>query len=180
MLAKYEQQLSILSNRNSYSKTDWDATFMYLKEDHNGKGRPKPAYNIQADGENEYVTNFSAHQNPCDATTYISHTDASLALFESVGLPGYETSNADSIYGTEQNYKYHKEKGITSYLQFHSYYVERKGKIVKKTFDSHICIIPGHMLNRKRSVHHNPNLESHLIAAHKNLDSVIGLSRIHI
>ena len=41
-LEKYEQQLQTLGNRNSFSKTDEDATFMRMKEDHmkNGRGRP--------------------------------------------------------------------------------------------------------------------------------------------
>lgn len=40
-IAKYERQEAVLSERNSYSKTDPDATFMKLKEDHmkNGRGR---------------------------------------------------------------------------------------------------------------------------------------------
>ncbi|MFU1795413.1 hypothetical protein ACM1RC_16215 [Paenibacillus azoreducens] len=33
-LAKYEQQKTCFGNRNSYSKTDPDATFMRKKEDH--------------------------------------------------------------------------------------------------------------------------------------------------
>lgn len=45
-LAQYEQQ-QILQNRNSYSKTDPDATFMRMKEDHMLNGQLKPAYNLQ-------------------------------------------------------------------------------------------------------------------------------------
>lgn len=33
-LAKYESQLDKLEDRNSFSKTDEDATFMRMKEDH--------------------------------------------------------------------------------------------------------------------------------------------------
>ena len=33
--------------RNSYSKTDHDATFMRMKEDAMGNGQLKPAYNLQ-------------------------------------------------------------------------------------------------------------------------------------
>lgn len=40
-LEKYEQQLETLGDRNSFSKTDEDATFIRMKEDHmrNGRGR---------------------------------------------------------------------------------------------------------------------------------------------
>ncbi|MCD9577584.1 IS5/IS1182 family transposase, partial [Flavobacterium sp. SCIV07] len=46
-LEKYEQQEEILQNRNSFSKTDTDATFMRMKEDHMLNGQLKPAYNLQ-------------------------------------------------------------------------------------------------------------------------------------
>ncbi len=37
----------LLGTRNSYSKTDTDATFMRMKEDHMKNGQLKPAYNVQ-------------------------------------------------------------------------------------------------------------------------------------
>ena len=40
-------QETILEDRNSFSKTDNDATFMRLKEDHMRNGQLKPAYNVQ-------------------------------------------------------------------------------------------------------------------------------------
>lgn len=46
-LAKYETQEKIAGSRGSYSKTDPDATFMRLKDDHMGNGQLKAAYNIQ-------------------------------------------------------------------------------------------------------------------------------------
>ena len=45
-LKKYNQQIHICGERNSYSKTDHDATFMRMKEDAMGKGQLKPAYNL--------------------------------------------------------------------------------------------------------------------------------------
>ncbi|HHQ2072136.1 TPA: transposase, partial [Staphylococcus aureus] len=44
---KYEEQKSILKDRNSFSKTDHDATFMRMKEDHMKNGQLKPGYNLQ-------------------------------------------------------------------------------------------------------------------------------------
>ncbi len=35
------------TNRNSYAKTDYDATFMHLKDDHLQNSQLKPAYNMQ-------------------------------------------------------------------------------------------------------------------------------------
>jgi transposase len=49
---KYEKAKRICGKRNSYSKTDKDATFMRMKEDRMGNGQLKPAYNVQiGDGE---------------------------------------------------------------------------------------------------------------------------------
>ncbi|SUV47202.1 putative transposase [Phocaeicola vulgatus] len=47
-LRKYESQGKILDGRNSYSKTDNDATFMRMKEDHMRNGQLKPGYNPQS------------------------------------------------------------------------------------------------------------------------------------
>ena len=46
-MQKYEQQEKLLQERKSYSKTDTDATFMRMKEDHMDNGQLKPAYNVQ-------------------------------------------------------------------------------------------------------------------------------------
>ena len=46
-LQEYSKKLRILGSRNSYSKTDHDATFMRMKEDSMMNGQLKPAYNLQ-------------------------------------------------------------------------------------------------------------------------------------
>jgi hypothetical protein len=56
-LERYEQQLQTLGNRNSFSKTDEDATFMRMKEDHMKNGQLKPAYNPQISTE-KYITHY--------------------------------------------------------------------------------------------------------------------------
>ena len=54
---KYEEQLAIMGeDRNSYSKTDHDATFMRMKEDHMRNGQLKPGYNVQIAVNSEYIT----------------------------------------------------------------------------------------------------------------------------
>ena len=57
-LEEYEQKLAMLGDRNSYSKTDTDATFMRMKEDAMSNGQTKPGYNVQIGTENQYITNF--------------------------------------------------------------------------------------------------------------------------
>lgn len=61
-LEKYEEQTKVLAGRNSYSKTDPDATCMRMKEDR-GAERPwaKPAYNVQAGTEGQFIVGYSVH-----------------------------------------------------------------------------------------------------------------------
>ena len=57
-IAKYNEQETILAGRNSFSKTDTDATFMRMKEDHMNNGQLKPGYNLQISTENQIITNL--------------------------------------------------------------------------------------------------------------------------
>ncbi|MED4904530.1 transposase, partial [Parageobacillus thermoglucosidasius] len=43
---KYEEYKKVLGERNSFSKTDPDATFMRMKDDHMKNGQLKPGYNV--------------------------------------------------------------------------------------------------------------------------------------
>ena len=55
-LKKYNKYLHILGSRNSFAKTDTDATFMRMKEDAMKNGQLKPAYNIQCGTDSEFIT----------------------------------------------------------------------------------------------------------------------------
>jgi transposase len=73
-LDRYEQQEKILrEGRKSYSKTDTDATFMRMKEDHMKNGQLKPGYNLQVSSNNQYITHYSIHQAATDSTTLPQH-----------------------------------------------------------------------------------------------------------
>lgn len=63
---KYKEQEKILNDRNSHSKTDHDATFMRMKEDHMKNSQLKPGYNVQIGAENQFVVGFITHQRPND------------------------------------------------------------------------------------------------------------------
>ena len=65
----YREHKTILGKRKSYSKTDHDATFMRLKEDHMQNGQLKPAYNVQIGVESEYIIGLGLFPNPTDTTT---------------------------------------------------------------------------------------------------------------
>jgi len=70
-IEKYHESQVILGTRNSYSKTDLDATFMRMKEDHMRNGQLKPAYNVQIGVESEYIVGIGLYSNPTDTTTLI-------------------------------------------------------------------------------------------------------------
>ena len=53
--SEYYSHLGKFGNRNSFSKTDTDATFMHMKEDYMRNGQLKPGYNIQIGVESEFV-----------------------------------------------------------------------------------------------------------------------------
>jgi hypothetical protein len=70
-LEEYEDKLDKPGDRNSYSKTDTDATFMRMKEDAMNNGQTKPGYSLQTGTEKQYITNFGLFPNPGDTLTLI-------------------------------------------------------------------------------------------------------------
>lgn len=98
---EYQTQAQIAGQRNSYSKTDHDATFMRLKEDPMRNGQTKPAYNLQIMTNSQYVLGYGLMQNPTDTRTLIPF----LHQLDQNGVLGREIV-ADAGYGSESNYKY--------------------------------------------------------------------------
>lgn len=111
---KYEAQEKMLAGRNSCSKTDVDATFMRMKDDHLGNGQLKPAYNLQASTNDHYILGYTLTQSAGDTLSLPGHIDE----FER----GYgcrpESITADGGYGSEANYDYLEEQGITAYVKY--------------------------------------------------------------
>ncbi|RKL61318.1 IS1182 family transposase [Thermoanaerobacteraceae bacterium SP2] len=119
---KYEEQEKKLNGRNSYSKTDVDATFMRMKEDHMKNGQLKPGYNVQIGTENQFIVGYSIHQRPADTGCMIPH----LKHVEKVLGKLPENIVADSGYGSEENYDYLKEHGIGNYVKYNYFHAEQK------------------------------------------------------
>jgi hypothetical protein len=123
-LKKYEQQEKTLGNRNSYSKTDPDATFMRMKEDHMLNGQLKPGYNWQISTENQCILGYTIHQTTNDTTTLQTHMES---LKESLGkMP--ETLVADAGYGSEENYEYLEKNKIEAYVKYQYFHKEQSKK----------------------------------------------------
>ena len=126
---KYEEQEKKLRGRNSYSRTDEDATFMRMKGEGRGKVWPKPGYNVQIGTENQFVVGFSVHQRPADAGCLRPH------LEQVKGWLGRLPQNviADAGYGSEENYAYLKQEQVGNYVKYNTFHQEQK-KRRKETF----------------------------------------------
>ena len=127
-LDEYKIKEEILDGRNSYSKTDTDATFMRMKDDHMQNGQLKPGYNIQISTNNQIITNYDTFPNPTDTLTLPTHIESFKQLYGQAP----ETITADSGYGSEQNYDYLEANNSTSYVKFSYFHQEQQGVRLKK------------------------------------------------
>lgn len=107
-LMEYDNHLDILGERNSYSKTDRDATFMRMKEDAMKNGQTKPGYNLQTGTENQFIIDFGIFPNPTDTLTLIPFFDSFRQRYNRLPVTGV----ADSGYGSEENYRFMEENGV--------------------------------------------------------------------
>ena len=65
------KKLYVCGLRNSFSKTDPDATFMRMKEDGMGNWQLKPAFNLQHGVDSEYITWLTVGSQSTDITTLL-------------------------------------------------------------------------------------------------------------
>lgn len=123
-LKEYTQKIHICGNRNSYSKTDTDATFMRMKEDAMLNGQLKPAYNLQHGVDSEYIVWLTIESKPTDTTTlipFLKSAEANLSF-------KYQNIIADSGYESEENYLYLEENGQASFIKPSNYEISKTRK----------------------------------------------------
>ena len=116
-LDKYQAQEKILDGRNSYSKTDPDATFMRMKEDHMKNGQLKAAYNVQISTSNQFIVDYSLHPNPTDTTTLPKHIEQYKTIYNQYP----QSITADAGYGSEENYENLEDKAIEGYVKYNNF-----------------------------------------------------------
>ena len=123
-LKEYSKKLSVCGDRNSYSKTDPDATFMRLKEDAMLNGQLKPAYNLQHGVDSEYITWLDISPRSTDTRTLIPFLkDMELYLpFQ------YQEIVADAGYESEENYLFLEENGQLAYIKPQNYEISKTRK----------------------------------------------------
>jgi transposase len=129
-LEKYEKYEKIFKGRNSFCKSDPDATFMRMKEDHMLNGQLKPGYNIQMGTENQFIVGYSIHQRAGDTGCLIPHLEH---VKEQLGvLP--KKIIADAGYGSEENYQYLENEHLENYVKFNTFHKEQKRNWRKQRF----------------------------------------------
>jgi transposase len=129
-LMEYEGHLQTLGTRNSYSKTDRDATFMRMKDDHMKNGQLKPAYNVQIGTENQFFTHFDFFPNPTDFLTFIPFN----AGFEERYHKMPEKEVADAGYGSEENYEFMQNNNIEPFVKYPLFHAEQKKSFKNNAF----------------------------------------------
>jgi transposase len=131
-LKEYKDDLDIIGpNRNSYAKTDHDATFMHMKEDHMRNAQLKPGYNVQIGVSNEYIMVIDAYQNGADQKTFKPILEKYNLMYDR--YPKYPV--ADAGYGSYDNYKYCESKGMEKYQKYGMWAKERDSKFKKLIYN---------------------------------------------
>lgn len=128
-LGKYECQEQVLEQRSSYSKTDQDATMMWMKDE-----RLLPAYNVQHTTAGQYLVNYTVEQNPSDSVALVSHLGKMDARLEGMPVPEKQNLGGDAGYGSEENYSELERRHMAAYVKYPLWYQEQIGELAKKKF----------------------------------------------
>ena len=149
----YREHKTILGKRKSYSKTDHDATFMRLKEDHMLNGQLKPAYNVQIGVESEYIIGLGVFPNPTDTTTLPPFLDRVQEK------SGHRIQNivADAGYASEENYTYLEVNEQNAYIKPADHEIMKTRKYQKDVY-------------RVENMPYDPNTDSYTCPNGKKLN----------
>ena len=112
------------TDRNSYSKTDHDATFMRMKKDYMGNDQLLPAYNIQIGVADEYIAVAEVMQHRSDMDCFVPLMKKFYGIYGF--YPRYPI--ADAGYGSFNNYLFCQEHGMEKFMKFPMYKKETKDK----------------------------------------------------
>ncbi|SUN36215.1 transposase IS663-like [Streptococcus downei MFe28] len=115
---KYETYQATFTGRNSFSKTDTDATFMRMKDDHMRNGQLKAGYNLQIATENQFVLHYDSFLNPTDTKTLLPFLDS---------YPhDAKTIVAGAGYGSEENLLTLDQEEINHLIKYGRFDKEQK------------------------------------------------------
>lgn len=123
-LKEYTKKIYTCGKRNSYSKTDKDATFMRMKEDAMKNGQLKPAYNLQYGVDSEYITWLSICNQTTDNGTLIPF----IKKMENFLYFKYFKIVADAGYESEENYVFIKNNMQLAFIKPLNYEISKTRK----------------------------------------------------
>lgn len=119
-LERYEHQERTLAGRNSYARTDPDATVFRAKD-----GQLLPAYNILMGTQHQFILNYSLHQRRASESDafpgHLAHLHGMLGRYPTLVM-------GDSAYGSEENYALLKKHHIGNYLKYNTFHLEQTKK----------------------------------------------------
>ena len=150
--SKYDEYNKIFNGRNSFSKTDHDATFMHMKEDHMKNGQLKPAYNVQIGVEGEYIVGIDISSERSDQLTFIPFLDK----LEKNLNKKYKSITADAGYESEENYTYLENNNQKAFIKPQIY---EKSKTKKFKND----------ISKRENMQYNAEDDYYICAAGKKL-----------
>ena len=117
-LQYYEHQEKTLTDRNSYARTDPDAT-VFLSKD----GQLLPSYNLLTGTQHQFLVNYSLHQRRASENDafpqHLDHLHSLVGWYPSAVV-------GDSAYGSEQNYALLAEHKIDNFLKYNTFHKEQK------------------------------------------------------
>ena len=126
---EYEEKLAVMgTGRNSYSKTDPDATFMRMKEDHMRNGQLKPGYNVQIGVNSEYITGIEVFSNRTDYGTMIPF----MKTMQQKHGKKYKSATTDAGYERFNNYLYLESNGQLSFIKPANYEQQKSSGFKKQ------------------------------------------------
>lgn len=142
----YDLHNSRFGGRNSYSKTDTDATFMHMKQDHMRNAQLKPGYNVQIAVDSEYIVAAEIFQDRNDVWTLVPFLSE---MKERLGYK-YPSITADAGYESEEAYTFLEKEGQEPYIKPQTYEKWKKRSFKKdigkrenmgydKLTDTYVC-----------------------------------------
>ena len=166
-LMEYKESYEIMGKgRNSYSKTDLEATFMRMKEDHMLNGQLKAAYNVQIAVENYFIIHSYVSSDRTDYNTLIPVLEKHRKAF---GTGQLRAVTADSGYCSEKNLVYLREKGIRSYIKLQDH-EKRKTRAYKEDIGKYYNMRSGVFEDENYYICHDGRELKHIRTERKEQD----------
>ena len=165
-LLEYKESFEIMGkDRNSYSKTDLEATFMRMKDDHMMNGQLKPAYNVQIAVENYFIIHGYVSNDRTDYNTLIPVIQKHIRAFGEI----LKEATADSGYCSEKNLLFLKEHNIESYIKLQDH-EQRKTRAYKENIGKYYNMTPQTFEDERYYICHDGRELRHIRTEEKKME----------